>query len=147
MNCVICDKPVPQPKRGPQGKTCSPACKQKLYRSVKPVTLLPALADASKTRNTLPDSTYTADCVRVLSDSERLSMPMFDWELAANLADEYSRPVEYVKRGIQACRESGKSPQYFIDRYLEASYLARKSIPMDAEVDDAFRLLLAERAA
>ncbi len=45
-------------------------------------------------------------------------------------------PLEWVRRGIAACRDAGVEPQYFIDRYLH-----RKPIPMDVTVDKSFREL------
>ena len=56
--------------------------------------------------------------------------PIMDWKHAEDLADKYTVPVEWVKRGIKYCRESSESPQYFVDRYLE-----HKDIPMNIEID------------
>ena len=65
--------------------------------------------------------------------------PNFDWELAQSLADEYTRPVEWIKRSIRACREAGESPQYFIDRYL-----IKTGIELNQTVDQEFRTILDE---
>ena len=130
--CKICRADIPKPKRGPVGKTCSNACKQKLYRA-KPVTPLPKVLE---TRNTPVEQAYTASSIAVLSDSECMSNPAFDWELAQQLAGDFCRPLEWVRRGIAACRDAGVEPQYFIDRYLH-----RKPIPMDFTVDKSLREL------
>jgi hypothetical protein len=130
VNCVICNKPVPKPKRGPVGKTCSNACKQKLYRA-KPVT---PQTQTQKTRNTPVIQAYTASNIRILSGSERFASPAFDWGLAEDLAHEFNKPVEWIERSIRACREAGVSPQYFIDRYLK-----KLPISIDREVDECSR--------
>ena len=76
-----------------------------------------------------PGHAYTASSIAILSDIERISDPTFDWELAQQLAGDFCRPVEFIERGILACREAGISPEYFIDRYL-----LKKPIPMNEEV-------------
>ncbi len=130
--CKICGVDIPKPKRGPVGKTCSNACKQKLYRA-KPVTPLP---EVLKTRNTPVEQAYTASSIAILSDSRRMSNPAFDWELAQQLAGDFCRPLAWVRRGLAACRNVGVDPQYFIVRYLH-----HKPIPMNFEVDKSFREL------
>ena len=124
--CDMCGSGIPKPKRGPVRKTCSNACRKKLSREVKPVTPHTKLL---KTCDTLPEGAYAASSIVILDASECISNPMFDWELAEDLAHEFTRPVEWIKRGISACREAGVSPEYFIDRYL-----LRKPIPMNEEV-------------
>ena len=132
--CVMCHEVIPRPKRGPIGTTCSGNCRKRLSRKLKPVT---PLATISKTCDTPATTPYTASSIAILSDSDRKSNPMFDWELAEDLAHEIIRPVVWIKRGILACRESGVSPQYFIDRYLY-----RRDIPMNKHVDLCFRKIL-----
>lgn len=126
--CDMCGSDISKPKRGPVGNTCSAACKQRLYRlnKAKPVTPHTKLL---KTCDTSPAGAYAASSIVILDASERISDPMFDWELAEDLAHEFNRPVEWVRRGILACREAGVSPEYFIERYI-----LRKSIPMNEEV-------------
>ena len=130
--CKICGVVIPKPKRGPAGKTCSNACKQKLYRA-KPVT---PSTNHQKTRNTPVEQPYTAANIAILSDSECMSNPAFDWELAQQLAEDFRRPPEWIRRSLAACRDAGVEPQYFIDRYLH-----RKPIPMDLTVDKYSREL------
>ncbi len=93
-------------------------------------------ANPLRTCDTLPECAYTASSIVIMGASERISNPMFDWELAEDLAHEFTRPVEWIKRSILACREAGVSPQYFIDRYL-----IKKPTPMNKDVDEAFRCL------
>jgi hypothetical protein len=126
--CDMCGSGISKPKRGPVGNTCSAACKQRLYRlkKTKPVT---PHANHQKTCDTPSAGAYAASNIVILDASERMSNPMFDWELAEDLAHEFTRPVEWIKRSISACREAGVSPEYFIDRYI-----LRKSIPMNEEV-------------
>ena len=131
--CVICSNEIAKPKRGPVGKTCSNSCRKTLSRRVKPVTPLTLV---SKTCDTLPEQPYTASNIVIMGASERMSNPMFDWELAEELARDFTCPVDWIRRSILACREADVSPQYFIDRYLH-----KKPIEMNRDVDKAARAL------
>jgi hypothetical protein len=133
--CDMCGSGIPKPKRGPVGNTCSAACKQRLYRLNKDKTRNTP-CNHQKTCDTSPEGAYTASSIAILSDTERISNPTFDWELAQQLAGDFCRHVEFIERSILACREAGVSPEYFIDRYL-----LLKPIPMNEEVDQAFRKL------
>lgn len=146
--CVMCRAGIPKPKRGPVGKTCSNTCRVKMYRlkNADPSVSLGRAETPSgdetgftqhihqKTCYTRSDGSYTSSSIAVLSDSEVRSDPKFDWEWAQALAQEYCRNPEWIERGIAACHEVGVDPQYFIGRYL-----LRKPIPMNKEVDEAFR--------
>ena len=148
--CLVCGSSIPQPKRGPTGKTCSNACRVKLHRlkSASPSVSRGCAETPSgdetgftqhihqKTCYTRSDGSYTSSSITVLSDSEVRSDPKFDWEWAQALAQEYCRHPGWIERGIAACHEVGVDPQYFIGRYL-----LRKPIPMNKEVDEAFRRL------
>ena len=143
MDCTICQTQIPESGRGPARNTCSRACKQKYYRlnkQKKTVTHL-TLPSLSKNRNTplcVPSGgSYEAKNIAILREPDRIDNPMFDWELSQRLADEYTRPVEWIKRSIRACREAGVSPQYFIDRYL-----IKSGIEMNQSVDQEFRTIL-----
>ena len=98
-----------------------------MSREGKPVT---PKANPLETCDTPSAGAYAASNIVILGASERISDPMFDWELAEDLAHEFNRPVEWVRRGNLACREAGVSPEYFIDRYI-----LKKPIPMNEEVD------------
>jgi len=148
IECVICSSGIPKPKRGPVGKTCSNACRVRLHRLKKvDLSLSRGCAETPSgdvtgfTQHERQETCYTcsggpctSSSITVLSDSEVRSDPKFDWEWVQALALEYCRNPEWIKRGIAACHEVGVDPQYFIDRYL-----LRKPIPMNKEVDEAFR--------
>ncbi len=145
MDCSICHNPIPDSSRGPIRNTCSSACKQKYYRLNKQnrtVTLL-TLPNVQVNRNTplyAPSGgSYEATNIVILREPDRIDNPNFDWELSQSLADKYTRPVEWIKRSIRACREAGESPQYFIDRYL-----IKTGIEMNQSVDQEFRTILDE---
>ena len=91
---------------------------------------------ALKTCDTPAGGAYTASSIMIMGVSESISNPMFDWELAEDLAREFTRPAVWIKRSFLACREAGISPEYFIDRYL-----LKKPTPINREVDQAFREL------
>ena len=133
--CAICSEVIPRPKRGPVGKTCSNACRKKLSRKGKTCDTLLQL---SKTCDTPPGGAYTASNIVIMGEPERICNPMFDWELAEDLAHEFTRPAEWIKRSFLACREAGVSPEYFIDRYL-----LRIPLPMNKDVDQASRTIWA----
>ena len=129
--CDMCGTGIPKPKRGPVGKTCSNACRKKLSRMGKTCD---THTKALKTCDASPGEAYMASSIVILGASERASNPMFDWEWAEELAHEFTRPAEWIKRSFLACREAGVSPEYFIDRYLH-----RKLIPMNIAADQSFR--------
>lgn len=71
---------------------------------------------------------YTADNIKILSDQEVLDdVP---WVVHHSLANQYSRPLEFIQRGLEACRLSGVSSAYFINRYLEGD----KTVPVNDAV-------------
>ena len=82
--------------------------------------------------------TYTATDIRVLTDQEVDTR--FSWARVGALADQYSRPTDWIARGLEACRRAGVDPDYFIARYLERD----AATPFDAAVDEAMREILAE---
>lgn len=63
--------------------------------------------------------------------------PMYDWELAGELAEKYVKPIAWIKRGIESCRLSGISPEYFIDKYLR-----HKTIETNPDVSENIRKIL-----
>ena len=139
--CVLCGQSIPVQKYGPRRrKYCSNNCRQKQYRiDEKTRNATQSAPTVLKTRNAPPDGRYRAVNIHILDPSEVGLDPRFDWELAFNLAEEFIRPVQWIKRGILACREAGVSPQYFIDRYLH-----KKPVPMNRHVDLCFRKILDE---
>jgi hypothetical protein len=81
---------------------------------------------------------YTAADIRVLSDQE--VDERFTWARVAALAEKYSRPTDWIARGLEACRRADVEPEYFIARYLERD----AGTPFDSTVDEAMREILAE---
>lgn len=78
---------------------------------------------------------YDASCIRVLGDEEALeSTP---WLAAETLAHQYDKPLEFVKRGIEACRLANVGQGYFIERYCKGN----KDIPRDDKVEYHARVL------
>jgi len=79
---------------------------------------------------------YTAADIRVLDMQE--VEDRFAWVKAENLAEQYNRPLEWVLRGIEACRRGGlPGPEYFIARYLKKD----RSVTQEPAVDLAMREL------
>lgn len=85
--------------------------------------------------------TYTAADIRVLTDLE--VDERFTWARVGALAQRYSRPVEWIARGLEACRRADVDPEYFIARYLERD----AATPFNTVVDEAMRDILAEARA
>jgi hypothetical protein len=82
--------------------------------------------------------TYTAADICVLTDQEVDAR--FSWARVGALAERYSRPTDWIARGLEACRRAGVDPDYFIARYLERD----AATPFDSAVDEAMREILAE---
>lgn len=84
----------------------------------------------------MPDSgEYNASSIKILSKSEAYQrMP---WLKADELAQRYGKDVDFIKRGLQACRSANVGEEYFVKRYLEEM----KDIPMDEAVDYQSRVL------
>ncbi|OOZ40235.1 hypothetical protein [Solemya elarraichensis gill symbiont] len=145
--CTVCGIELHQTNIGRARKTCSQSCKQKLYRERRQerVTKSPEQLVANivtnpvaplSTANKSNISTYDASSIKVLSEHDRMDNPAFDYELAERLARDFNEPIAWVKRGIAACRHAGVSTQYFVDRHL-----FKKPMPMNCDVDKAFREL------
>lgn len=83
-------------------------------------------------------SDYTAADIRIPSDAEIIARQ--PWVRAGELADQHGVPVEWVRRGLEACDRAGVPDGYFIARYL-----AREpSVALDARVDAAMREIAIE---
>ena len=54
---------------------------------------------------------YTAANIRVLSDQE--VDVRFTWARVGALSEQYSRPTDWIARGLEACRRAGVDPEYF----------------------------------
>ena len=84
---------------------------------------------------------YTAANIRVLTEQE--VDERFTWARVGALAQKYSRPSDWIARGLEACRRANVEPEYFIARYLERD----ASTPFNAAVDEAMREILLETCA
>ena len=82
--------------------------------------------------------TYTAADIRVLTDQE--VDERFTWARVGALSEQYSRPADWIARGLEACRRARVDPDNFIVRYLERD----PATPFDPAVDEAMREILAE---
>ena len=85
--------------------------------------------------------TYTAADIRVLTDQE--IDVRFTWARVGALAERYSRPIDWIARGLEACRRADVDPDYFIARYLERD----AATAFNPTVDEAMRELLTEARA
>lgn len=72
---------------------------------------------------------YTADAIKICDGSQ------FDWVIEGSLAAQYGRDIDFIKRGLEACKLANVSFDYFIDRYLKKD----KSVPFDPIVDTISR--------
>ena len=78
--------------------------------------------------------TYNASNIKILSDEESLE---HDFVLIDYLANKYCKPVEWIKRSVEACRLCNVNPRdYFVPKYLE-----HKPIPEIPEVTQVSREL------
>lgn len=85
---------------------------------------------------TLPDSEqYDASCIRVLDDRE--AWEKMPWLEAETLASTSGKDLDFIKRGLEACRRAGVSHGYFIRRYLEDD----KTVPFSVAVDYQSRVV------
>lgn len=80
---------------------------------------------------------YDEKSIRILKPEEAIDR--FDWLKAEELAKEYTCPLEWVKRGFEASRRLGISPEHFINKYVR-----KLDIPKDIEFESVFIELLNE---
>ncbi|EPR6391085.1 hypothetical protein ACU7RR_004291 [Providencia stuartii] len=71
---------------------------------------------------------YDEKSIRILKPEEAIDR--FDWLKAEELAREYTCPLDWVKRGFEASRRLGISPEHFIDKYVR-----KLDIPKDIEFE------------
>jgi hypothetical protein len=77
-----------------------------------------------------PDG-YDSSCIKILSPEEVVEK--FDWAKIGELAHKYKRDAKWISLGLEACRASGESLEYFIGRYLE-----KDGRPRNALVDEDY---------
>lgn len=81
-----------------------------------------------------PDG-YDASCIRVLGGGEALAMT--PWLAPETLAAKYGKDVDFIRRGLQACRNADVDIGYFVRRYLEGD----RSVPKNDSVEYQARVL------
>ncbi|WP_260839512.1 hypothetical protein, partial [Escherichia coli] len=80
---------------------------------------------------------YDEHSIRVMSADE--IEQRFDWLRLENLAKEHRLPVDWVRRGFEACWRLGIEPDYFIDRYI-----FKRDVPLVPEFEVVFREIVNE---
>jgi hypothetical protein len=84
---------------------------------------------------------YNADNIKILKPEE-IQEQFGNWASTAHqLAHDYKKPIEFIERGLEACRRSHVSEDYFVERYLNAN----KSIAQNRLVADAYVELMKEQ--
>jgi hypothetical protein len=79
---------------------------------------------------------YDENSIRILDDAEILErMP---WERVNSLAAMYKKPTKLVERLLLACH----NVQYPVDLAVKKYFAGDKSIPMNSELQEAYRDLL-----
>jgi hypothetical protein len=79
---------------------------------------------------------YTASSIRILPAPE--AVEKFAWLKAEELAARTGKPIDWIKRGLQACEQSGVGHDYFIRRYLNGD----RSAPRNRDVESAMADIL-----
>lgn len=69
--------------------------------------------------------TYDASNIKITDGSQ------FDWVIEGSLAEKYGKDIDFIHRGLEACKLANTPPSYFIQRYLEGD----KSVTRIPEVD------------
>lgn len=78
---------------------------------------------------------YSAKNIKILSNSEILDVA--PWIAAETLAAKYGKDVDFIRRGLEACKLADVEQGYFIRRYLEGD----KSVPKNDAVEYHSRVL------
>jgi hypothetical protein len=79
---------------------------------------------------------YTASSIQILPAPEAIEK--FAWLKAESLAARTGKPIDWIKRGLQACEQSGVGHDYFIRRYLDGD----RSAPRNPDVEEAMADIL-----
>jgi hypothetical protein len=82
---------------------------------------------------------YNASCIKILKPEE--AQQKFGWLMAQELAQKYSKPLEFIERGIEACRRSSTAIEFFIARYLEKQ---ETPLPRNELLEVAYLEVMAE---
>ena len=81
-------------------------------------------------------SEYTAASICVLPPPEAIER--FAWLKAEELSARTGKPIDWIRRGLQACEQSGVGHDYFIRRYLDGD----RSAPRNPDVEEAMADIL-----
>jgi hypothetical protein len=81
-------------------------------------------------------ASYTASSISILPAPEAIEK--FSWLKAEELASRTGKPIDWIKRGLQACEQAGVAHSYFISRYLDGD----RSAPRNADVEEAMADIL-----
>jgi len=133
--CTVCNDSFPSKR--PDAQFCSPNCRKSHNRKSRSVHAEPSASEVkshslhrggSETEVTVhaePKPEYTASSIQIKDPED------FDFHLIEKWAREYSRPVEWIRRSVEACRLAGAPLDYFKRRYLDGD----RSVPLSQEVD------------
>jgi hypothetical protein len=81
-------------------------------------------------------SEYTASSIKILPAPEAIER--FAWLKAEELAARTGKPIDWIKRGLQACEQASVAHSYFISRYLDGN----KDVPRNRDVESAMADIL-----
>jgi hypothetical protein len=81
-------------------------------------------------------ASYSASSIQILPAPEAIER--FAWLKAESLAARTGKPVDWIKRGLQACEQSGVPHSYFISRYLDKD----RETPRNPDVEEAMADIL-----
>jgi len=62
---------------------------------------------------------YDSSSIQILGDQEIIREARFDWAIADQWAITYNKPLVWVTRSIQACRNTGVDLDWFKQKYLD----------------------------
>ena len=106
--CEICG--IEFESKRPVAKSCSDKCRKESSRR------------------------YSSDNIKINHDKFD---QRYDWRLAEELSLQYTKPIDWIRRSIKACRLSGITPEYFINKYLK-----KEDIEINELVDKNMRDIL-----
>ena len=84
-------------------------------------------------------ASYSASSIQILPAPEAIEK--FAWLKAEELAARTGRPVDWIKRGLQACEQAGVGHDYFIRRYLDKDRSAPRNADVEAAMADILKSL------
>jgi hypothetical protein len=82
---------------------------------------------------------YTASSIQILPAPEAIEK--FSWLKAESLAARTGKPVDWIKRGLQACEQAGVGHDFFVRRYLDKDRDAPRNADVEAAMADILKSL------